>query len=90
MTEEMTDFVDALERYVRDVVARSGTSADYAAGALRVVDARNHLFGDAGRHATDEAEDIYALRDLCRVDEDTLETVPDRARMAAIARDYFL
>ena len=89
MTDEVKDFINALDRYVRSEVAASGMPADYNTEALRVADARNHLFHPAGRRATDESEDIYALRDLCRVDEDTMEVVPDRARMAAVARNYF-
>lgn len=89
MTDEVKDFINALDRYVRSEVAASGMPADYNTEALRVADARNHLFHLAGRRPTDESEDIYALRDLCHVDEDTMEVVPDRARMAAVARNYF-
>ena len=63
--------------------------SDYAAGAVRIVDARNHLFMDAGRRDTDEAEDIYALRSLLRPDEDTLELVPDEGRLLAVSLNYF-
>lgn len=89
MTDEIRDFVDALERYVLDALRQSGQSADYNVEALCVVDARNHLFRPAGKRPTDEATDVYALRDLCHVDEDTLDVVPDRARLAAVARNYF-
>lgn len=89
MTEETTDFIDALEAYVRDAIAATGQPADYCVEALRVVDARNHIFCAAGRRATDEAIDVYALRDLCRVDEETMRFVPDRGRMAAVARNIF-
>lgn len=89
MTDEIRDFVDALERYVLDALRQSGQPADYNVEALCVVDARNHLFRPAGKRPTDEAADVYALRDLCHVDEDTLDVVPDRARLAAVARNYF-
>lgn len=89
MTTDVKDFVDALEAYVRAELTASGEPADYNVDALEVVDARNHLFRPAGRRATDEAENIYALRDLCRVDEESMTFVPDRGRMAAIARNYF-
>jgi hypothetical protein len=88
MTEEATDFVDALLRYVTEELRRAG-GADYANGSVRIVDARNHLFRPAGKSVTDEELGIYALRDLCRVDEDTLDTVPDAMRLAAVARNYF-
>ncbi len=89
MTDEIRDFVDALERYVLDALRQSGQPADYNVEALCVVDARNHLFRPAGKRPTDEATDVYALRDLCHVDEDTLDVVPDRVRLAAVARNYF-
>ena len=89
MTDEIRDFVDALERYVLDALRQSGQPADYNVETLCVVDARNHLFRPAGKRPTDEATDVYALRDLCHVDEDTLDVVPDRTRLAAVARNYF-
>lgn len=89
MTAETKDFIDALEAYVREQLAASGQPADYNVEALHVVDARNHLFRPAGKRPTDEADDIYALRDLCRVDETTMEMVPDRGRLAAVARNFF-
>lgn len=89
MTEEVKDFIDALERYVRTEIEASGMPADYNSEALCVADARNHLFHKAGKRTTDESENIYALRDLCRVDEETMNIVPDRARMAAVARNFF-
>lgn len=89
MTPDAEDFVNALCRYVAARLAAIGEPADYCSEALRVVDARNHLFVEAGRRATDEADDTYALRDLCRVDEITMDLCPDRGRLAAVARNYF-
>lgn len=89
MREDIKDFVDALESYVRAQLQASGEPADYNVEALEIVDARNHLFRHAGEKVTDESENIYALRDLCRVDEVSLDFVPDRQRMAAIARNFF-
>lgn len=89
MTPDAEDFVRALHDYVLERLAASGETADYCTEALRVVDARNHLFVPAGRRATDEADDVYALRDLCRPDEDTMELRPDGGRLAAVARNFF-
>ena len=89
MTAEKEDFIEALERYVVEELRASGQPAEYNNSALRVVDARNHHFVAAGIHATDEADDIYALRDLCRPDDATLEMHPDRGRLAAVAHNYF-
>ena len=60
-------FIDALAAYAREALRTSGQTADYCTDALRIVSARNHLFAAAGQRPTDESEDIYALRDLCRV-----------------------
>ena len=68
MREDIKDFVDALESYVKAQLQASGEPADYNVEALEIVDARNHLFRHAGKRVTDESENIYALRDLCRVD----------------------
>ena len=38
----------------------------------------------------DEEQGIYALRDLCALDDETMEWRPDRARCAAVARDFGL
>lgn len=89
MEEFKHNFVDALMAYVRAALQDSGESADYCRMAVRVVDARNLLFCSAGACATDEIEDVYALRDLCCIDEDTLEFVPDRGRIESVARNYF-
>ena len=42
-----------------------------------------------GRQSTDEELGIYAIRDLCQVDEDTMETIPNRMKFLSIARTYF-
>lgn len=89
MEEIKHNFVDALMAYVRVALQDSGESADYCRMAVRVVDARNLLFCSAGACTTDETEDVYALRDLCCIDEDTLEFVPDRGRIESVARNYF-
>lgn len=89
MWNPKADFVDALENYVKAELRVSGEPADYNTDAIRIVDARNHLFSNVGRQQTDQELGIYAIRDLCRVDENTLETVPDRMRFQSIAREYF-
>lgn len=88
--DETRDFVTALSAYVRAALEDCGRQADYCNRAVQVVDARNHLFRDAGTRPTDEADDVYALRDLCRVDEDTLEFLPDEGRMRSVARNFGL
>ena len=50
------DFVEALLNYVNAALRASGEAADYCQEALRVVDARNHLFASAGIHRTDEEQ----------------------------------
>lgn len=87
--DEVKDFVDALEAYVRAALEAGGGMADYNVEAVHVVDARNHLFRIVHGLYPDEAGAVYPLRGLCRLDEDSLELVPDRQRMAAVARDFF-
>lgn len=90
MLDERTDFINALESYVLSELRQSAVPADYHNGSVQIADARNHLFRNAGVGGTDEELGIYALRDLCRVDEDTMELVPNRQRFAAIAKELGL
>lgn len=89
MIDQTTDFVDALESFVKAELRLSMEPADYNNEAIEIVDARNHLFRNVGRQATDEELGIYAIRDLCHVDEDTMETIPNRMKFRAIAKNYF-
>lgn len=89
MIDEQNDFVQALEDYVGEQLRLCHEAPDYNNEAIRILDARNHLFSNVGRHGTDEEQGIYAIRDLCHVDEDTMEVVPDRSRFKALAKDYF-
>lgn len=89
MEEQQKEFIAALRAYVGAALAACGEPAEYCREAVHVADARNHLFRPAGHRPTDEAEDVYALRDLCRLDEDTLEAVPDEGRIASISRNFF-
>lgn len=89
MLDLKTDFVNALESFLKAELRASGEPADYNNEAIRIVDARNHLFVNVGRQQTDQELGIYSIRDLCHVDEESLETVPDRMRFLSIAREYF-
>lgn len=86
---EIEDFIDALESFINAELRASMEPADYNNEAIEIIDARNHLFSNVGRMSTDESLNIYAIRDLCHVDEDTLETVPNRMKLKAIARIFF-
>lgn len=90
MWNEAKDFTDALENFLKAELRACSEPADYNNESVEIIDARNHLFRNAGRRGTDEESGVYAIRDLCRVDEDTLETVPDRMRLSALARSYGL
>lgn len=87
MVNEQEDFIDALESFINAELLRNAESAEYNSEAVAVIDARNHLFRLVGRRGTDEEAGIYAIRELCRIDEDTLETRLDRGRLAAVARE---
>ena len=82
----MEAFAEALCRYVREELREQ--DGEYVKGAVRIVDARNHLFQTLPQQMTDEAADIYALADLCHVNDDLL-TVPDMNRALSVARNYF-
>ncbi len=88
MQPDSENFVAALTAYVRAALP-PGTDADYCHEAVQIVDARNGLFRNVGVHPTDEEHDIYSLRSLCRLDEDTFDFVPDEGRIRSIARTYF-
>lgn len=89
MIDQTTDFVNALESFVKAELRLSMEPADYNNEAIEIIDARNHLFRNVGRQPTDEELGIYAIRDLCHVDEDTMETIPNRMKFRAIAKNYF-
>lgn len=86
--DEINDFVDELYAFVRAALTEGGEPADYHKGAVQVVDARLRLFVLLDNHGTDEQLGIVALRELCRIDELTLEMVPDRMKMTALAHDW--
>lgn len=89
MINPIADFVEALDNHVRTELRMSMQPADYNNEAIEIVDAHNHLFRNVGQQATDEELGIYAIRDLCCIDEDTLDMVPNRQKFQAIARNYF-
>ena len=41
-------------------------------------------------HRTDEEQGIYALRDLCVLDDESMSLVPDAGRCRSVARDFGL
>lgn len=79
-------FAEALCRHAAEELR--GQDGAYPQGAIQVTDARNHLFRTLPTQPTDEAEDIYALSDLCHVDEQMI-TSPDIHRALSVARNYF-
>lgn len=87
MQEEINEFVEALYCFVANEIKR-GTDPIYCQEGIKIVDARNHIFRLSDTLRTDEAEDTYALSDLCIVDED-MQTVPNRQRMYRIARNHW-
>ena len=84
--EQANEFARALCRYVAQELR--GQDGEYVHGAVKVADARNHLFMPLPHQSTDESVDIYALADLCHVDDD-MQTVPDMNRALGVARNYF-
>ncbi|MCF0235504.1 MAG: hypothetical protein HUK09_02095 [Bacteroidaceae bacterium] len=90
MHSELEDFAQALLQYVKATLQSSGEMPDYCQEAVKILDARNQLFASAGTHKTDEEHGIYALRDLCALDDETMELAPDLLRCKAVGRDFGL
>ena len=88
MQEEINEFVEALYRFVANEIKRV-TDPIYCQEGIKIVDARNHIFRLSDTLRTDEAEDTYALSDLCIVDARHARPVPHRQRMYRIARNYW-
>lgn len=86
--KETEEFVEALYRFTAQLLMHEPDPV-YSQKAVKIADARNHIFRVVEPARTDEAEDLYALADLCRLDEDTMEAVPNRGRMLRIARNYW-
>lgn len=84
-----SDFVAALHEYIRHRLRDTESAPEYIQEALRIVDARNMIFQNIGNQSTSEVDRIYALRDLLRVDTDTLETVVNTRKLESIAREIF-
>lgn len=84
---QASDFAEALCQYVDEQLRYQ--DGEYILGAVRIIDARNHLFAAMLHQNTDEEADIYALRDLCHINEDTMETESDINRALCVARNYF-
>ncbi len=82
----MKDFAEALCRHVAGELV--GHDGEYLTSAVKVVDARNHLFRTLPCQYTDEAEDVYAMSDLCCIDEE-MNTKPDMKKALSVARNYF-
>ena len=86
MGDEVREFAEALCRHVAQELV--GQEGEYVTSAVKIVDARNHLFRTFPEGVTDEAADTYALRDLCHLADD-MEIVPDMNRALGVARNFF-
>lgn len=89
MFDEKNDFEIALKRYIIEELRTASEPAEYNKDAIEIVDARNHLFRNVGHAQTDEENNVYAISDLCCVDEETFHIVPNSMKLKAIARNYW-
>lgn len=89
MYNDKADFVVALERYISEELRTSKEPTEYNKDAIEIVDARNHYFRNVGHQPTDEEQNIYAISDLCCVDEDNFKIIPNVMKLRAIARNYW-
>lgn len=85
---QMEAFIVALESHIADALSRIG-DIEYCQEAVKIIDARNHIFKILPIAASDEEHSVFALRDLCRLDEETMSWHVDINRLRAIARDFF-
>lgn len=82
-------FIDALTHFVAEALRRADEGGDYIRGSVEVLDARNELFRFSSLHTTDEELNRYALRELCKIDDESMQTIPDRGHIERVARNYF-
>lgn len=86
--KSMEDFINALESHIADALNRIG-DIEYCQESVKIIDARNHIFKSLPNASPDEEHSVFALRDLCRLDEETMQWQVDRNRLRAVARDFF-
>ena len=89
LSPDVAQFVEALTCYVNERLAIIGADDDYMDEAVQILDARNGLFRWQAGALTDEENDCYALRSLCRLDGESMTLLPDEGRIRSIARNYF-
>ncbi|MBR1387611.1 MAG: hypothetical protein IJ553_04275 [Alloprevotella sp.] len=89
MYDEQAEFIEALADYADHLLSSLHYDGEYSNDAIRIVDARNHLFRNITASCTDEEKDIYMLRDLVRINEQTFDYMVDQNRIVSIARNYF-
>lgn len=88
MNEDKQRFIDSMAQFVDEALRRADEGRDYVRGSVSIVDARNCLFRLSAAGETDEEEGRYALRELCRPNDD-MDIVPDPGRIERVARYYF-
>jgi hypothetical protein len=85
--DEINDFVNALVSFIKNEMD-DGEDMTYSQKAVKIVDARNHLFRKLDNARTDEADDIFALKELCILDDD-MHLLPDMQHIRLVARNYW-
>lgn len=85
--EEINDFVNALVSFINNEMD-DGEDMTYSRKAVKIVDARNHFFRKIDNAQSDESVDIFALKDLCFLDDD-MHFVPDVQHIRRVARNYW-
>lgn len=86
--KSLEDLINALASHVADAINRIG-DIEYCQEAIKITDARNHIFQDLSNTSSDEEHSVFALRDLCRLDEETMQWQVDKNRLRAVAKDFF-
>ena len=79
-------FVSALQYYVNSTIKEQ--DVEYSQIAIKIVDARNYFFRKEIVGPTDESSDVFALRDMCMLDEN-MKQIACEYKIRNIARNYF-
>jgi hypothetical protein len=85
--QEIEDFVNSITKLIENEI-NTGEDMTYSQKAIYIADARNHLFRIIDCAATDESENIFAIKELCFID-DEMNMMPDVQHIRLIARKFW-
>lgn len=87
MNEDSIRLSEALISFVENEI-REQYDVIYSTDCLQIVDARNCIILKLHNMQTDESNDIYAVSDLCYIDED-MRTLPNKEKIIRIVESFW-